>query len=141
MAGIATARYFMTKLSVLPTKPVFSNEAVDGQVTDEAVASEAAPTENASPEASTTPPPPQPEPENPVVPEIPPDSYEAVVVQPIGLVLRSGPGVEYQQFGGVDYNEEVLVLQTSEDGGWLNVRVQNGQEGWVKAGNTQTVSN
>lgn len=140
LAGIATARYFMTKLSVLPPKPVFSNEAVNTQALGEQVTSESVPVESPNSEAaapSLT----QPEPELPLEPELPPDSYEAVVVQPIGLVLRSGPGVEYQQFGGVDYNEQVLVLKTSEDGGWLNVRMQNGQEGWVKAGNTQTVSN
>jgi uncharacterized protein YgiM (DUF1202 family) len=55
--------------------------------------------------------------------------------------MRSGPGVEHPQLGGVDHNEEVLVLETSEDGRWIKVRINgSGQEGWVKAGNTQNVN-
>ncbi|NER81193.1 MAG: SH3 domain-containing protein [Leptolyngbya sp. SIO1D8] len=134
LAGVATARYFMAKLSVLPPKPVFNNDAVSGQVVAETSATTE--TVTTSVEAATSPPP-------EVLPEAekPPGSYDAVVVQPIGLVVRDGPGVQYEQLGGVDYNEQVLVLKTSEDGRWLNVRVESsGQEGWVKAGNTQNLS-
>ena len=127
LAGIATARYFMAKLSVLPPRPVFEN--------DVALQVEAA---NAQPVAEPAPvaaPPAAP------VEEIPPDSYAAVVVQPIGLVMRSGPGAENSQLGGVDYQEQVLVLQTDDSGNWMKIRVRDtGQEGWVKAGNTQTVN-
>lgn len=133
LAGVATARYFMAKLSVLPPKPVFENDAINGQVVSGAPSAETVSTQT---ETST----PTPQPEPPPEPEKPPGSYEAVVVQPIGLVLRAGPGIEYEQLGGVDYNDEVLVLKTSEDDRWLNVRIGSGQEGWVKAGNTQSVS-
>ena len=135
LAGVATARYFMAKLSVLPPKPAFNNDAVNSN--QEAAETPAPEAEPAQSEAPTPAPQPEPTPE----PEKPPGSYEAVVVQPIGLVLRSGPGSEYEQLGGVDYNNQVLVLPTSEDGRWLNVRVEDsGQEGWVKAGNTQTLA-
>jgi uncharacterized protein YgiM (DUF1202 family) len=130
LTGVATARYFMAKLSVLPPRPVFENDVV------------------AEPSVSTeTPPPPQPEaappqPEaNTPSAENPPGSYQAIVVQPIGLVMRSGPGPEHQQLGGVDYNEQVLVLETSPDERWIKIRVGgSGQEGWVKAGNTQNLN-
>lgn len=127
LTGVATARYFMAKLSVLPPRPVFENdvalqvEAADAQA-------------NAQPVPVTTPEAP------PAAEELPPGSYVAVVMQPIGLVMRSGPGAEHQQLGGVDYQEQVLVLETHESGAWIKVRVrEGGQEGWVKAGNTQTV--
>lgn len=131
LAGVATARYFMAKLSVLPPKPVFNNDSI----TAAATATETPPTTDAAPEEITTTTATEPAPE-PV--ERPPGSYEAVVVQPIGLIVRAGPGLEHPQMGGIDYNEEILVLETSEDERWINVRVTaSGQEGWVKAGNTQ----
>ncbi|MEL6380915.1 MAG: SH3 domain-containing protein [Cyanobacteria bacterium J06626_18] len=132
LTGVATARYFMAKLSVLPPKPVFNNDAIATQTgTDEAPAEAAT---AAVPEMQPEAPPPE-EVENP------PGSYEAVVVQPIGLVMRGGPGLEFEQMGGVDYNEKVLVLKASEDGRWLNVRIpDSGLDGWVKAGNTERIS-
>jgi uncharacterized protein YgiM (DUF1202 family) len=131
LTGVATARYFMAKLSVLPPKPVFDNDVL---------------TEQPVPAEAPAEPQPQPEAANPPAeaanaPENPPGSYRAVVVQPIGLVLRSGPGAEHQQLGGVDHNDEVLVLETSDDGRWMKVRLgDSGQEGWVKAGNTQNLN-
>lgn len=122
LTGVATARYFMAKLSVLPPRPVFDNDVVT-----------APPAEAAAPAPAAAPPPPAPAADAP-----PPGSYPAVVVQPVGLVLRAGPGAEHEQLGGVDYNDPVLVLETSEDAAWIKVRVgDTGQEGWVKAGNTQ----
>lgn len=134
LAGVATARYFMTRLSVLPSKPVFSNETVASSPSG----SESTPSEgdanDAAPAAS-------PQPSEPAPIERPPNSYDAVVVQPIGLVLRSGPGREFQQLGGIDYNDPVLVIETSGDGEWLNVRIPDtGQEGWIKSGNTQPLT-
>ncbi len=135
LTGVATARYFMAKLSVLPPKPVFSNDAIETQTgTADVAQADAAQETAAAPEV-------QPEASPEVEIENPPGSYEAIVVQPIGLVLRGGPSLEFEQIGGVDYNEEVLVLKESEDGRWLNVRVpSSGLDGWVKAGNTERVS-
>jgi len=127
LSGVATARYFMAKLSVLPPKPVFEND-VALQTQETATPAEAQP----APAAPAPTPP---------VEETPPGSYAAVVVQPIGLVMRSGPGPEHPQLGGVDYQDEVLVLETNEASTWMKVRVQeNGQEGWIKAGNTQNLN-
>jgi len=36
--------------------------------------------------------------------------------------------------GGVDYNKELVILETSPDGDWQRVW-SNGVEGWIKAGN------
>jgi uncharacterized protein YgiM (DUF1202 family) len=122
LTGVATARYFMAKLSVLPPKPVFNNDDL-GQPPTPTAASAPQPTTTIAPVAA------------------PPGSYEAIVVQPIGLVLRAGAGTEFEQLGGIDYNELILVLKTSDDGNWLNVRVKrSGQEGWVKAGNIQNLT-
>ena len=128
LAGVATARYFMAKLSVLPPRPVFEND-VALQVEAANPQPEAQPVPVAAPETAAP------------VEELPPDSYVAVVVQPIGLVMRSGPGAENPQLGGVDFQEQVLVLQTDDSGNWMKIRVrETGQEGWVKAGNTENVN-
>ena len=139
MAGVATARYFMGRLSVLPPIPLYGDEVPSAPPpeaapeTDPTVASAAA-------EAQVEPPPeavPTVEPPPPDL-ALEPGSYSAVVIQPIGLVMREGPGVEFPQVGGVDVNEAVVVIEEPADKAWVKVRVvSNGQEGWVKSGNTR----
>ncbi|MGG6241990.1 SH3 domain-containing protein [Nodosilinea sp. AN01ver1] len=127
MAGVATARYFMGRLSVLPPKPLYGDEM---PTATEAVPAAPTPEAAAAPEAAPEAAPPE--------PALEPGAYKAVVVQPIGLVMREGPGVEFPQVGGVDVNEAVVVLEEPADQDWVKVRVvSNGQEGWVKAGNTR----
>lgn len=57
------------------------------------------------------------------------------VIEPIGLALRASPEAEGAYIGGVPMNEVVTVLGLSEDGRWQRIRRQDGQEGWVRAGN------
>ncbi len=57
------------------------------------------------------------------------------VIEPIGLALRASPEAEGTYIGGVPMNEVVTVLGLSEDGRWQRIRRQDGQEGWVRAGN------
>ncbi|PSN12597.1 SH3 domain-containing protein [filamentous cyanobacterium CCP5] len=129
LAGVATARYFMGRLSVLPPRPVFEGEtSTEGAATAPAEAPATAP--EPAPEAV---PEPAPSPE--------PEGYAAVVTQPIGLVIRAEPSTASQQLGGVDYNAQVQVLEDSDDGRWMLIRVSaSGQEGWVKAGNTRSLN-
>ena len=137
LAGVATARYFMGRLSVLPPKPFYGEE-----VPVESPPAEAAPETNPETPPETLA---EPSPETPPAVEpapadlaLEPDAYDAVVVQPIGLVMREGPGVEYPQVGGVDVNEAIVVLEEPADQSWMRVRVvANGQEGWVRSGNTR----
>jgi uncharacterized protein YgiM (DUF1202 family) len=136
MAGVATARYFMGRLSVLPPVPLYGDEVPSAPPPEAVPPADPA----AAPVAQVEPPPEA----TPTVEPPPPDlalepgSYSAVVVQPIGLVMREGPGVEFPQVGGVDVNEAVVVLEEPADQAWVKVRVvSNGQEGWVKSGNTR----
>ncbi|XHU95176.1 MAG: SH3 domain-containing protein [cyanobacterium endosymbiont of Rhopalodia gibba] len=72
--------------------------------------------------------------------DLPSGAYKASVIWPNGLSLRAEPGEDAQRIGGLDYKDEVIILKTSLDGDWQNVRLSgNGQEGWVKAGNVQKV--
>ncbi|MBF2097023.1 MAG: SH3 domain-containing protein [Gloeomargaritaceae cyanobacterium C42_A2020_066] len=57
----------------------------------------------------------------------------------IGLILRDAPNGN--RIGGLEYRQEVLILETSPDGNWEKVRsVEGSLEGWVKAGNTEPAS-
>ncbi|MEB3358746.1 MAG: SH3 domain-containing protein [Synechococcales bacterium] len=135
LAGTVSARYFMTRLTELPPRPVFSEE-------QQATASPPEATEPVeSPDAT------EPTSEPPVAEATPPPSdleagaYEARVTQPIGLVLREGPSQETTRIGGVDYDDQLIVLGESTDGDWLNVRLPgSGVEGWVKSGNTEAIN-
>jgi uncharacterized protein YgiM (DUF1202 family) len=139
LAGVATARYFMGRLSVLPPKPLYGDElpaAPPPTAAPPAIAPEPDPTAQATP--AVEPPPPNPNLDPDPAPELEPGTYRAVVIQPIGLVMREGPGVEFPQVGGIDVNEAVVVLEEPADQAWVKVQVvANGQEGWVKAGNTR----
>lgn len=141
MAGVATARYFMARLAVLPPKPLYGDELptpptmpVVAPAEEAAAPPASAPDPEATPTAD-----PNATPESaPSAENLPPGSYRAVVVQPIGLIIRSGPGTDHGQVGGVDYNAELVVLEEPAGQGWMKVRaVATGEEGWVKAGNTR----
>ncbi|MEB3312594.1 MAG: SH3 domain-containing protein [Cyanobacteriota bacterium] len=138
LAGVVTARYLMGRLAVLPAKPLYGDEQAPVTTT---TPNPSPPVITPAPAPEVTPPP------NPVAPSadapaVPADSYEAVVNQPIGLVLREGPGTDRPQLGGLDYNQTVVVLDEPTDQPWVKVRVTaTGQEGWVKAGNLRRRTN
>jgi hypothetical protein len=120
-AGVSAARYLINRLTELPPRPVFPNDT--------------APPGSAVPAADGSVPPPDTTPVQPAA-----DSgeiYTARVLPSVGIVLRDGPSLDSAQIGGIDYNQEIAVLETSADGEWLRVRLSDGSEGWVKADNTE----
>ncbi|NEP15979.1 MAG: SH3 domain-containing protein [Leptolyngbya sp. SIO4C1] len=119
LAGAATAKYFITRLSELPERPVFDNDA---PIQPEATAPSPAAQTVAEPE-------PAPEPAQ----SAPADElYQAVVIYPDGLIMRAGPGTDHEQTGGVAFDQTLSVL--AEDAGWLKIKTQGGRTGWVKGG-------
>ncbi|MGD1952760.1 MAG: SH3 domain-containing protein [Leptolyngbyaceae cyanobacterium] len=126
LAGVATARYFLTQLASAPERPIYDNDAP------------AQPQQASNPApAEQQPPPPQPsEPEQPA--EAPDANvlYEVIVTYGTGLLVRSGAGANYETIDGIDYDETVQVLE--EAGRWFRVRTSSGVEGWIRGqGNTQ----
>ncbi|MFM7326411.1 MAG: SH3 domain-containing protein [Nodosilinea sp.] len=142
LAGVVTARYLMGRLAVLPAKPLYGDEQPTPPPAAAPPTAAAPPVitpEPAPPTPAVTPPPAAPGAE---VPPAAAGSYEAVITQPIGLVLREGPGTDRPQLGGLDYNQAVVVLEEPTDQPWVKVRVAaTGQEGWVKAGNLRRREN
>lgn len=129
-AGVALTRYLLARLATPPPRPVFANDP--------------SPTTPASPVALTQASPPSPEaappsPESSPSPS-PTEGYAARVTQPIGLILRDQPSREAGRIGGIEFNQQLIVLEDSPDGEWQRVRLANGAEGWVRAGNTERVN-
>lgn len=131
LAGVATARYFMGRLSMLPPRPTFENDVLTPNV-------QTAPTPTPSSSVNSLPNPQFANIEATPTSTLEPGAYRAIVIQPIGLVIREEPSTAARQVGGVDYDTEVIVLEDSEDKRWIHIRVADtGQAGWVKAGNTR----
>ncbi|MEL6470904.1 MAG: SH3 domain-containing protein [Cyanobacteria bacterium J06623_4] len=131
LAGASMLRYFMARTAETPDRPVYENDLPEEPQSPAASAPAAAPAE--TPEAPATEPEPAPEPE-PEPEPLTEGTYSAYVTQPVGLILRAGPGTDYSNIGGIGYQESIVVL--SEEGGWLNVQLSSGEEGWIKDGNT-----
>ncbi|PZO58638.1 MAG: SH3 domain-containing protein [Phormidesmis priestleyi] len=130
LAGLSMAKYFITKNAEQPDRPTYENDLPEDQPSasgsgsaDEGAnkgASEGPTVETETPQAKADEP-------------LPDGAYKVAVNQPVGLIVRSGPGGDYENIGGLDYQESVTVL--SEEGGWLKIALGNGEEGWIKDGN------
>lgn len=114
----------MVRNSEPPEKPTYTNDLPEPPA--EASGSESEPP--AAEVAAEAEPAPSPEPEPRAD-----GTYSAVVTTPVGLIVRSGPGTDYDDIGGLGYQESVTVL--AEESGWLNIQLSNGEEGWIKDGN------
>jgi len=123
MAGYGVTRYVLAQLATPPIRPTFPN---DPSPAPAGAKPKPNPSSNPSPSPSPS-------------PTAPPaaEGYPARVTQPIGLILRQDPSGDAAKVGGVDFNQQVTVLEDASDGAWQRVRLANGAEGWIKGGNTE----
>ncbi|WP_414548624.1 SH3 domain-containing protein [Anabaena sp. CCY 0017] len=128
-SGVAVALYFMNRAFMPPPKPLFANDTP-------ALKEEAPPATEVS-SASTPKPTPTPTPTP--TDELPPGAYQGRVTWPQGLSVRAEPNMDAERVAGVGANEEVIVLEESQDKNWQKIRTAGKQEGWVKIGNTERV--
>lgn len=119
--SLALGYYFMTRLTRTPPRPTFANDVQ---------AASSASTES-TPAVADTPTPASP---------LEPGTYRAQVVYSQGLLLRDSSSVDANQIGGVAYQQPVVVLEESADKNWQKIRLESGEEGWVKAGNLERVN-
>jgi hypothetical protein len=47
--------------------------------------------------------------------------------------IRSGPGSRYDVIAMVETGEQVVVLGTDDSEAWVNIRLNDGTEGWIAA--------
>ena len=147
ISGTAIFAYYK-KMSIVPQKPDYpeieAKEDSNAQpaITEAESATDIEPLEsNTTDVPAETPPEPEPE-EPPEEVELPPNAYRAQVTWPEGLSLRAEPEIEADRVGGIEAEATIFVLEDSADGAWQRVQLPwNGQEGWVKGGNTERISN
>ncbi len=123
---------FFSRMAAPPPKPVFAEETKEKQTTEK---KSPLPTKTETPVAKSQPET-APQEKEQKKEQLPAGAYKAKVTWPEGLSLRDQPGIDANRIGGLMYNNEIIVLETSSDGGWQKVRVPgSGQEGWVRGGN------
>lgn len=139
LVGGATAVAYMllSGMNSNPPKPVFTEEKKEETKEEKAAKPQAevkeSPTAAPAPKAS-----PKPSPEARKR-EATSEGYQARVTWQSGLSLRAEPTSQSTRLGGLDYNTKVSVVGTSSDGQWHRVRLSDGREGWIKAGNISRV--
>ncbi|MDJ0509291.1 MAG: SH3 domain-containing protein [Crocosphaera sp.] len=134
VGGTASLAYVVfSRMSVNPERPMFAEE----KPTEETAKTETEPTATgkASPQSVE-----EVAVKETVKEDLPNGAYRAKVTWSTGLSLRSQPDSEAERIGGVEYNSALIVLKTSADGDWQQVRLPGSQQqGWVKAGNVVKV--
>jgi cytoskeletal protein RodZ len=135
LAGLAMARYFITRIAEQPERPTYENDLPEDQrPAAKAPGSSAAnkasedASQSAAPAASTNASAPAKE-QEPAENADNAEGYKGYATT--DLNVRSGPDTSYESIGGVGAEENVVVL--AEEGGWLKVQLSNGTEGWVSS--------
>lgn len=126
----------LTRMTGTPPKPVYSEESAKPKEESKEPAIVSSNEANKSqPETASTATAPK-EVEAP----LPLGAYKAVVTYPDGLSMRSEANKDADRIGSVLVNDEIIVLQESEDKKWQKIRIaKNDKEGWVKAGNIKKI--
>lgn len=129
--GVATALYFMFKVTTPPPKPIFANDkpSVKSQPSPDSKTAKRAPLSAKQPSAT-------PSSSDSSSKPLEPGAYKARVTWSEGLSLRAEPNLDAERTGSAAYNQLIVVLGESADKNWQRVRLADGeQEGWIKAGN------
>lgn len=135
-AGIGGGIYFfLTTMSVNPSKPVFSEEKQEEANKNQPSQANNNVNNQSSNTNQNTNSQPSKEEEN-----LPAGAFRARVTWSTGLSLRAEPNKDAERTGGIGYNSEIIILSQSNDKQWQKVRIPgSGEEGWIKAGNIEKV--
>jgi Bacterial SH3 domain len=125
--SVAATLYLVAKLTAMPPKPVFDNTPPAGV--------QKAATQPTTPAAKPTP-----KPEEKAESDLEPGAYRARITWKEGLLLRKIQDMSAPGITGIEFNQEVVVLEESDDAKWQRVRINGGQEGWVVGGNTEKIT-
>jgi len=138
VGGYFAFSYVLSQLTKLPPKPTFPNDnpAIAKKMAQKATSKGASlpnkeadkPQEGLAETKSLETLKPKP---------LPTGAFEGTVSYSNGLVLRSGASRDSGTIGGLDFNEKVIVLETSTDGEWQKIRTVTEKEGWIRGGNIQ----
>lgn len=137
LGSVAAGLFLFSTLSATPPKPVFPEERQQKKLASiNTKNSNVAATNSKLVSSTIDSPSPSPSPSQ--EPQLEPGAYKARVKWESGLSMRSEASYESSKVGGVAYNQEVVVIQDSDDKQWQKVRVvETNEEGWVKTGNLE----
>ena len=125
--GFLAAQYLITQFTTPPPKPMFANDKPPSTVEPAAIV------------ATPKPKPPQPTPTPSPKPSG--SGYQARITLSEGLNVRSQPNANAERVGGVDFDEEITVLEESPDKEWQRVRGKTSAvEGWIKSGYAERIN-
>jgi len=132
--GFIVVQYLTNPFANLPPRPTFSEERTGSQITGKSSTPQLSP----SPEVAQT---------AQSILSVEPSPIEdnktrslARITWPEGVILRDNPSKNARRIGGVTYNQTVILLETSLDGQWQRVQVeQSGEQGWLKGNNLEPV--
>lgn len=127
--GFLAGQYLITQFTTPPPKPMFPNDKPSPKPPQAAIAPKPKPTQ------------PQPTPSATPSPKPSAAGYSAKITLSEGLNIRSNPSVDAERVGGIDFDEEVIVLEETPDQAWQRVRVKTSNvEGWIKSGHTERMN-
>jgi hypothetical protein len=137
--GFFASQRLIDQFTTPPPKPVFPNDNPKPQPSPKAgMNPDATKAAAASQPASPTP---TPSPVDSPSPQATPPGYKARIVINNGLNMREQPNVESSRVGGVDYDQQVTILEESPDKEWQKIRIEpDGPVGWIKSGYTERVN-
>lgn len=123
-------QFLVSQFTASPPRPTFPN---DKPATAAKAPTPTKPSPTPAPVVASPKPSPSPSPS--------PVSKRARVTLGEGLNVRQAPSADAERVDGVDYSDEVTILEESPDKEWIKVRVDStGVEGWIKAGYTEPVT-
>ncbi|MDX2243889.1 MAG: SH3 domain-containing protein [Leptolyngbyaceae cyanobacterium bins.302] len=126
----AIFQFLVSQFTAAPPRPTFPN---DKPASTAKPAAAVKPSPIASPVAASPKPSPSPSPT--------PANKRARITLGEGLNVRQSPSADAERIDGVDYSDEVTVLEESPDKEWIKVRVDSsGVEGWIKSGYIEPVT-
>lgn len=123
--GYFATQFLVSQFTAPPPRPTFPNDK---------------PSSPAKPVAATQPKPAAvvPKPSPTPSPQPSPSVSRARITLGEGLNVRQGASADTERVGGVDYDDEVAILEESQDKQWTKIRVErDGLEGWIKSGYTE----
>jgi hypothetical protein len=125
----ALFQFLVAQFTAPPPRPTFPNDKPAATAKPAA----AKPSPRPAPAIATPKPSPTPSPT--------PAAKRARITLGEGLNVRQIPSADAERVDGVDYNDEVTILETSPDQEWIKIRIEgSGIEGWIKSGYTEPVS-
>jgi cytoskeletal protein RodZ len=128
-------QYVIAQFTTPPPRPTFPNDKPAAKAKPVSAPAKPSPKPSPSPSPSPTPS------ETPSPKPTEAAGYPARITQPMGLNIREGPSVDANRLSGVDYDQQVIVLEDSEDKEWQRVRVEGTDiQGWIKSGYTERVN-